>query len=593
MKGRGSLSNRKLQQAFFAVVAVYFVWIMFFSGIPDTEHTLITDRRPKIIPQGNVKFSHPKHCFRMGSSEPCYEINSEVLRNPCFDDPTVEGTSRCLPFFSFVGFPSSYVPLAVKLLGQHPDVDLPSSAMADAANHNSGLLDKEGVSLKAYASSFPVISSSRKITGEIGLSYANEQAVPAKMKELVPHVRIIIMLRDPLYSLYEYHSSLITSEFEKLRENGRLLKERVWVRPFDEFVRNHEFTSKCFQSFGCGENGESWNKDCTVNCRRYGNHVHVDWLQKWFSTFSADQILVIRAEDLDEDPVQVMRAIESHLYLNEHNYDLSALLEMKENRGLVGDLQLLHYAPRRTAKPKVQTMDYRIQNPLTSDKVSYNSTVLDFQTETLLRKFFKPHIERLEILLKRKLNYPMEAISSKNQDPDAKKHCFKYDDETNACYTIDKNFKNPCFYIKGERKCVPYFIIIGWPKSGTSSIYYYLTQHPYVLAAEVKETDYFEHWINIDAGPAYYASLFKAIRHPETITGEATSKYGHDLRAPVRMYGFVLTKQFDRNPFSRLLSCMKGRNSREYQIYIWGTLLNEFSLFFFLPSNQPGINHTH
>ncbi len=69
---------------------------------------------------------------------------------------------------------------------------------------------------------------------------------------------------------------------------------------------------------------------------------------------------------------------------------------------------------------------------------------------------------------------------------------------------------------------LPDFIIIGAQRSGTSSLYYYLTQHPHVLRASRKEQHYFDHLY--PRGVDWYRSQFP-YRNEGAITGEATPAY--------------------------------------------------------------------
>lgn len=67
-----------------------------------------------------------------------------------------------------------------------------------------------------------------------------------------------------------------------------------------------------------------------------------------------------------------------------------------------------------------------------------------------------------------------------------------------------KNYKNPCFYrnvtyLGGKElkmpmlaiRCLPYFFIIGMPKSGTTDVWHGLEQHPGVAIRHGKEPMYF------------------------------------------------------------------------------------------------------
>lgn len=79
-----------------------------------------------------------------------------------------------------------------------------------------------------------------------------------------------------------------------------------------------------------------------------------------------------------------------------------------------------------------------------------------------------------------------------------------------------------------EKKSAPDFIIAGASKSGTSSIYYYLSRHPQVLLPHKKELDFY--WTNYQLGLEWYLAHFPTITdRPDFLTGEATPNY---LRFP-------------------------------------------------------------
>jgi hypothetical protein len=71
---------------------------------------------------------------------------------------------------------------------------------------------------------------------------------------------------------------------------------------------------------------------------------------------------------------------------------------------------------------------------------------------------------------------------------------------------------------------VPDFLIIGAQKAGTSSLYYYLSQHPGLLLPAIKELHFFD--LNYSRGLDWYLKQFPEV-HPETsiITGEASPYY--------------------------------------------------------------------
>jgi hypothetical protein len=85
---------------------------------------------------------------------------------------------------------------------------------------------------------------------------------------------------------------------------------------------------------------------------------------------------------------------------------------------------------------------------------------------------------------------------------------------------------------------LPDFMIIGAQRSGTTSLYQYLIQHPSILPAFIKEPHFFDR--NYHKGIGWYRSFFplhenspfSRERGHKTLTGEATPIYLFDRNAP-------------------------------------------------------------
>jgi len=71
---------------------------------------------------------------------------------------------------------------------------------------------------------------------------------------------------------------------------------------------------------------------------------------------------------------------------------------------------------------------------------------------------------------------------------------------------------------------LPDFVIIGAQKSGTSSMYYYLSQHPDVSLSFEKEIHYYNYYIDHGKSLGWYKSFFPLKSSPK-ITGEASPNY--------------------------------------------------------------------
>ncbi|QLH04006.1 sulfotransferase [Nitrosopumilus oxyclinae] len=133
-------------------------------------------------------------------------------------------------------------------------------------------------------------------------------------------------------------------------------------------------------------------------------------------------------------------------------------------------------------------------------------------------------------------------------------------------YSVAKLIHSKYAKLSSNYHSLPDFLIIGAAKSGTSSLYEYLNQHPSILPCVVKEPNYFTAYYN--RGLDWYKSCFpfKAKRFfcPEKkfLTGEATARYYWYPFAPERVKQLLPNCKIIlllRNPVERSYSHYKMR----------------------------------
>ena len=116
------------------------------------------------------------------------------------------------------------------------------------------------------------------------------------------------------------------------------------------------------------------------------------------------------------------------------------------------------------------------------------------------------------------------------------------------------------FSITGPLRLLPNYLIIGAAKSGTSSLYEYLIQHPNVQPASGKEIYFFD--MKYNKGINWYRTFFPlSYQFPKTtknsIVGEATPRYLDHPQAPYRIKKHIPNCKFIillRNPIDRAYS---------------------------------------
>ena len=121
---------------------------------------------------------------------------------------------------------------------------------------------------------------------------------------------------------------------------------------------------------------------------------------------------------------------------------------------------------------------------------------------------------------------------------------------------------NKIYYnILSPLRIEPSFLIIGAARSGTTSLYEYLIQHPLVLPAAGKEVYFFDK--KFDNGINWYKSFFPfkwkktKLKNHKAITGEATPRYLHHPHCPKRVHTFFPKMKLIvllRNPIDRAYS---------------------------------------
>lgn len=103
----------------------------------------------------------------------------------------------------------------------------------------------------------------------------------------------------------------------------------------------------------------------------------------------------------------------------------------------------------------------------------------------------------------------------------------------------------------------PDFLILGAQKSGTTSLFAWMAEHPEIEPASTKEIHYFNR--NFDEGEDWYRSHFPRtvdLHAKNAITGEATPVYLFHPKCPERAYAL--------NPDARLIVILRDPARRAY-----------------------------
>ncbi len=188
------------------------------------------------------------------------------------------------PSFFIVGAPKCGTTAICRYLEKHPQLFIPPKK--ELYYFDSDLRSQPNIeSLEKYLSFFEL--GNGKICGEGSTSYLRSQEAPKAIYDFNPDAKIIIMLREPVSLLYSFHSQRLYDGNEVIQDFQQALEA--------ELDKNREVTLRKYQN------------------RRLFNYRNVvklsEQIERYFNTFSQNQVLTIFYEDFSKNTSKVFQEI--------------------------------------------------------------------------------------------------------------------------------------------------------------------------------------------------------------------------------------------------------------------------------------------
>jgi hypothetical protein len=149
----------------------------------------------------------------------------------------------------------------------------------------------------------------RAFTGEATPGYFDVEQVPRLVHDTVPEVRLIALLRDPTERAWSHY---------RMRTKG--------AGDPDQFLEALERQA----AVGVGPHRPIRGEPGVDNLYLYRGH-YADILGDWYAAFPAEQILLVRSEDMFSAPAEVYQRVTAHIGLPERG--LPAFRVANQSRG--------------------------------------------------------------------------------------------------------------------------------------------------------------------------------------------------------------------------------------------------------------------
>lgn len=244
---------------------------------------------------------------------------------------------------------------------EHPQILSASSKELHFFNWRSKPGRKGNRTVKWYLQQFPEIADGENIlTGEATPDYIIDPYTPQKMFDLLPKVKLIVILRNPVdRAISHYYQN---REISKKREPLPLRKaiekepERLQLER-EKLINDENYRSLGHREYSYLERG-----------------VYIEQLQKWMSIFPQEQFLILKSEDFFDNPNSTLQQTFNFLGLPNHQ----AKIDKKYNQ-----------------------MSYQSINPEIRQK---------------LVEYFQPYNQKLEEFLGRKFHWENTVDSAQQQN---------------------------------------------------------------------------------------------------------------------------------------------------------------------------------
>jgi hypothetical protein len=202
-----------------------------------------------------------------------------------------------LPDFLVIGAQRAGTTTLYHALVQHPQI---LGAIADKEVHFFDVRYADGID--AYRGAFPTRAAVRRAgpgarVGEATPYYLFHPAVPARVASQLPDVRLIAVLRDPVERAWSQYRHEVDLGDETLSFEGALDREDERLAGQEaRLVGDDAATSFAHQHHGYVARGR-----------------YVEQVQRWWSVFPKERLLLLRAEDLFAHPAEAFTGICEHL----------------------------------------------------------------------------------------------------------------------------------------------------------------------------------------------------------------------------------------------------------------------------------------
>jgi len=303
-------------------------------------------------------------------------------------------TTAIIPNFFIVGAAKCGTTALYEYLRRHPQIFMPKNKEPRFFGQDLGMIRWRRPNVHEYLELFRG-AEGYPLVGEASVQYLLSKSAAAEIRQFSPGAKIIIMIRDPVESMYSIHGQLLFGFSEDIRDFSAALDaetERVQGKRLPKFA--------------------AYREQCLYRYRvRYAEQI-----ERFVQEFTWASVHVVLYDDFKADPNKVYQEV--LVFLGADGYSLpeyprvnaSKRRRIKWMYNSLCKLKIIY----RLIDPDGKFMNYRLGRDMKYiinnterliNVVNYRRPMLAINLEQRLRRELAPEVEQLGNLVSRDLSH--------------------------------------------------------------------------------------------------------------------------------------------------------------------------------------------
>lgn len=208
---------------------------------------------------------------------------------------------RILPSFIIIGAKKCGTTSLFQYLVEHPNVRTPSKK--EISYFDINFAKGELWYRSFFPVSLPNLKSKHLITGEATASYICHPQAPERMAQVLPQVKLIALLRNPIDRAYSHYHHTKRIGREDLSFEDAIAQEESRVRQME--------SESLLQGLSHSQ---------AYNYTYLSSGFYAEQLKNWFHLFNRQQLLILKSEDFFKNPGIVYEQVIDFLGLSHRSF---------------------------------------------------------------------------------------------------------------------------------------------------------------------------------------------------------------------------------------------------------------------------------